>query len=93
LRNRNYSPYAIQNKEDMNKGGVMDKEDKKGRLHRHYNYETNIHIASENEHDIKRVHTNKKEGVKVNTEPYKYGKTMIDRSVDYEPRRDDHIEY
>jgi hypothetical protein len=77
LRNRNYSPIAIYNHQDQNKGAVFDKYDKKGRLTRHYNYDTTIDIASENQHDIKRVHTNKHEGVKVNTEPYKYGKTMI----------------
>lgn len=93
LRNRNYSPVAILNKGDQNKGAVFDKLDKKGRLSRHYNYDTTVDIASENEHDIKRVHTNKKEGVHVNTEPYKYGKTMIGNSRDMSPRRDDHIQY
>lgn len=82
---------AILNKGDQNKGAVFDKLDKKGRLSRHYNYDTTVDIASENEHDIKRVHTNKKEGVHVNTEPYKYGKTMMGKSRDMSPRRDDHI--
>jgi hypothetical protein len=74
------------NKEDKSRGAVFDRMDKKGRLTRHYNYDTTVDIASENAHDIKRVHTNKREGVHVNTEPYKYGKTLIAASKDMAPR-------
>jgi len=60
-------------------------------MFRNYNYDTSVNIASENIHDIKRVHTNKREGVSVNTEGYKYGKTMIDKTIDMSPPTYNHI--